>query len=229
MKQILRWQQFPDAATLSRSAADFILAGARKAIAKNGAFHVVLAGGETPRRTYEHLASADADWSKWQVYFSDERCLPADDAGRNDRMARGAWLDHVPIPHTQVHPILAELGPQEAAVRYSEMLKAVPNFDLVLLGLGEDGHTASLFPGNPPGTAPGTPDALAVHNAPKPPAERVTLSARRLSHAGQALFLVSGATKRDAIAAWRDGANIPAAAITPNGEVCIYTDIAAPG
>jgi len=229
VKQVLRWQPFPDAATLSRSAADFILAGARKAISKNRAFHVVLAGGETPRHTYEHLATANADWSKWHVYFGDERCLPVDDAGRNDRMARGAWLDHVPIPHTQVHPIPAELGPQEAAVRYNAVLKAVPDFDLVLLGLGEDGHTASLFPSNPPGTAPDTPDALAVHNAPKPPAERVTLSARRLSRAAQVLFLVSGATKRNAIAAWRGGASVPAAAITPRGEVRIYTDIAARG
>lgn len=130
-------------------------------------------------------------------------------------MAAQAWLDAVPIPALQVHSIPAESGAPRAARMYAETLKAVGDFDLVLLGLGEDGHTASLFPGHEWGTEHGAPDALAVLDAPKPPAQRVSLSAARLSRARKVIFLVAGESKRTAVTAWRAGKDIPARSIQP--------------
>src|SRR5690606_9201955 len=138
---------YPTLDELERHAAEAIRRAAAQAIAARGRFAVVLAGGSTPRGVYARLAAADADWAKWHVYFGDERCRPAGHPERNDRMAREAWLDRVALPRQQIHPIPAELGADEAARRYAATLARLETFDLVLLGLGEDGHTASLFPG----------------------------------------------------------------------------------
>lgn len=179
----------------------------------------MLAGGNTPRGAYQRLRDARADWSAWQIYFGDERCVPRDDAARNSRMAEEAWLDHVAIPALRRHPIPGELGAAAAAQAYGAILRPVAAFDLVLLGLGEDGHTASLFPGHDWGAAPGSPAALAVLDAPKAPRERVSLSAARLSCAREVLFMVRGESKREALAQWRAGAAIPAGAIRPAAGV----------
>ena len=184
----------------------------------------MLAGGNTPRGVYEMLRTADADWSRWHIYFGDERCLPGDDLERNSRMAADTWLDHVAIPSDQVHAIPAERGAREAAPIYSDTLRDVGDFDLVLLGLGEDGHTASLFPGHDWGVAMDSPDALAVFDAPKPPPQRVSLSAARLSRTREVLFLVTGESKRDAVTQWRSGANIPARAIQPQAGVDVLLE-----
>jgi len=169
---------------------------------------------------------ANTDWSAWHIYFTDERCLPPADAARNSRMAGEAWLDHVPIPIIQLHVIPAELGANKAASAYVETLRTIGEFDLVLLGIGEDGHTASLFPGHDWDSSPQSPDALAVFDAPKPPPERVSLSAARLSRTRRAIFLVSGESKRGAITDWRDGKNIPARAVTPAAGVDVLVDAA---
>lgn len=165
------------------------------------------------------LRDSPADWRAWHIYFGDERCAPRDDPARNSRMAGEAWLDHVAVPVLQRHPIPAELGAQAATRAYRASLQSVATFDLVLLGLGEDGHTASLFPGHDWGAAAGSPTALAIFDAPKPPRERVSLSASRLSDARAVLFMASGESKREALAQWRAGAAIPARAITPAGGV----------
>ena len=219
-----RWQVFPDRAALAAHAAELILASARAAIAAHGVFRLVLAGGRTPLAVYARLASAHAEWPHWHWYFGDERCLPAGDAGRNDTAIRHVWLDHIAAPPANIHAIPAELGAQAAARQYAALLAGLGEFDLVLLGLGEDGHTASLFPGRP--LAAGA-DVLAVHDAPKPPSERVTLSAARLSRARQVLFLVTGADKRAAVTAWRAGADIPARAISGNVQVLLDAEAAA--
>jgi 6-phosphogluconolactonase len=125
-----------------------------------------------------------------------------------------------------VHAIPAELGALEAARLYAETLRTVGGFDLVLLGLGEDGHTASLFPGHEWGTASGSPDVLAVFDAPKPPPQRVSLSAARLGRARQVMFLVGGKSKHRAVAEWRTGKNIPARAITPAAGVDVLVESA---
>jgi 6-phosphogluconolactonase len=225
MAQTVRWRVFPDAATLCAHAAEAILESASEAIAARGAFHLVLAGGQTPMNAYARLREASADWTRWHVYFGDERCLPANDPGRNDFNARRVWLDRVRIPPDQVRVIPAELGGETAASRYAETLRIVGDFDLVLLGLGEDGHTASLFPGHPLGEQPGGPDVLAVRAAPKPPAERVSLSAARLGRSRKVLFLVSGASKRRAVLDWREGGDIPARHINPDAGVDVFLDL----
>lgn len=224
LPQQCRWHGYSTTSELERAATQAILHAAQQAISQRGAFHVVLAGGTTPRRIYESLRKADANWAAWHIYFGDERCLPPDHLERNSRMAALAWLDHVAIPAEQMHPLPAELGAEIAASRYVQTVSGIENFDLVLLGLGEDGHTASLFPNHDWGTTPNAPAALAVHNAPKPPPDRVSLSAHRLSAARAIMFLVTGESKRQAVADWRDGSGIPAEAIAPMGGVDVYIE-----
>lgn len=230
--QSCRWHAVADGRALPQVAVAWILEAAAAAIAARGQFHLVLAGGETPRGAYRSLRLAKADWPAWHIYFGDERCLPAADPARNSRLAGEAWLEHVPIPAAQIHVIPAELGARRAAAAYAAHLHAsgeaghLGDFDLVLLGLGEDGHTASLFPGRDAGTAPGTPDVLAVFDAPKPPPERVSLSAARLSRARQVLFLVSGEGKRGALADWQAGRDLPARSIAPPAGVDVLLDAA---
>ncbi len=196
---------------LNTAVAQRIAELAAQAIAARGVFHVALAGGETPRRCYEKLRSLPVDWARVQVYFGDERCLPAADAGRNDRMASRALLEHVAIPPGNIHGIPAELGAREAAARYAAVLENVLPLDLVLLGMGEDGHVASLFPGNPATDVEAV--AVPVFNAPKPPADRVSLGMGTLNTARQRIFLVAGAGKRDALQQVLLGKSLPAARI----------------
>lgn len=220
----VRWLSATDVAELERTACRRIMTAAERAIKQRGEFMIVLAGGNTPRGAYRLLQEQNADWAHWNVYFGDERCLPAHDIERNSKMAADAWLHHVPIPNDHVHPIPAELGATAAALSYAETLRNVGEFDLVLLGLGDDGHTASLFPKHDWGTAPDAPALLAVFNAPKPPSERVSLSASRLSRAREVLFLIAGDSKRDALARWAAGENISARAIRPLAGVDVLVD-----
>ena len=225
----IRWHVTQDASDWLEQALSFVRSAETEALADRGAFHIVLAGGGTPRRLYEALTREPHDWARWQVWFGDERCLPEDHPERNSRMAQEAWLDRVAIPPGNIHTIPAEQGTEAAAQAYSEILEGVASFDLVLMGLGEDGHTASLFPGHDWGEAAAAPAALAVYDAPKPPPERVSLSARRLGEARGVLFLVTGAGKRPALAAWRRGERIPAAAIRPAAGVDVLMDMDAGG
>jgi 6-phosphogluconolactonase len=220
----VRWIGAADATALRRSAYRRIIDAAARAIERRGRFLIVLAGGNTPRGVYELLRAAPTDWSRWHVYFGDERCLAPDNAGRNSRMAAGIWLEHVPIAEDQMHILPAELGAEAAARSYADTVRGVGDFDLVLLGLGEDGHTASLFPGHDWGVAPDASDALAVFDAPQPPPQRVSLSAARLSRAREVLFLVEGVSKRNAVARWRRGEGIPARSIHPHAGVDVLVE-----
>jgi 6-phosphogluconolactonase len=222
--QQLRWHGFADLADLQADALLRIRTAASSAMAARGVFRIVLAGGNTPRAIYQMLRKAITDWSRWQVYFGDERCLPVGDPQRNSRMARDTLLDQVPIPRANIHTIPAEAGPIEGAEQYAQTLRAVGDFDLVLLGLGEDGHTASLFPDHDWGDSNDAADALGVFDAPKPPPERISLSAARLSRARCVLFLVDGEAKREAIGRWRAGERIPASAIAPASGVDVLTE-----
>jgi len=222
--QQCRWHGFPTTSALEEAAAQTIINASQQASRERNAFHLVLAGGTTPRRVYELLRAKIADWSAWHIYFGDERCLPPDHAERNSHMASQVWLAHVGIPAGQIHIIPAELGSEAGAGAYAKILSTVETFDLVILGLGEDGHTASLFPRHEWGTSPAAPPTLAVHNAPKPPPERVSLTARRLSQTRQLMFLVSGTTKRQAVNDWKNGKDIPAAAIVPACGVDVYLE-----
>jgi 6-phosphogluconolactonase len=221
-EQVGRWQEFSEPTALEQAAARFILECAEQAIAERGVFSIVLAGGSTPQGIYRRLCSAKTDWLAWRVWFGDERCLPPEHPERNSRMARVAWLDHVPIPPTHIHIIPAELGPEEGAKRYARELASLGEFDLVLLGLGEDGHTASLFPGGAWEQVASWPDAIPIHDAPKPPPVRVSMSPARLSQASRVLFLVGGDGKGQALNAWRSGAPIPASWICPAAGVDVF-------
>ncbi len=221
-----RWHVYADAAQVAQQAAGRILTGASRAIAEHGVYRIVLAGGRTPEQAYQRLRNADTDWSRWQVYFGDERCLPPRDPGRNSTMAARAWLDHVPIPREQIHPIPAELGAEAAARAYAQLIRRARPFDLVLLGMGEDGHTASLFPGR---TYPEDEDVHAVHDAPKPPPDRVSLSRRALGDAREILILVTGEGKREALRRWRAGEPLPVASIHGPTGVDVLLDRAANG
>jgi len=200
-----------DPEILSAAVALRIAELAAEAIEARGVFHLALAGGETPRRCYEKLRHLAIDWGRVHFYFGDERCLPEGDARRNDSMAREALLDHVTLPQGNIHCIPAELGAIEAAARYARELESAGKLDLVLLGMGEDGHTASLFPDNPANT--GVAAAVPVFNAPKPPAERVSLGMGTLNAARRKLFLVAGAGKREALEQILRGVALPAAQV----------------
>lgn len=225
--QLSQWHVFDSSGELEEAAVAYILAAANAAIVAHGAFHLVLAGGTTPRYVYEALRAERADWRNWHIYFGDERCFSPEHPERNSRMAMVSWLAHVPIPALQIHPIPTELGAEAAAYAYTELLKEVPRFDLVLLGIGEDGHTASLFPMHAWERAVSWPPVLPVHDAPKPPPDRVSLTPDRLGASTAVLFLISGAGKANAVRDWKQGAAIPASRIAGLEQTHIYLDRAA--
>jgi len=216
----MEWQVYADADAVAREACHTIGHTARRAIADRGRFKLVLAGGTTPVAAYRLLAATDQTWDRWEIWFGDERCLPPNDVERNSHAAAEAWLNLVPIPEEQIHPIRAELGPQEAAHRYREKITGALPFDLVLLGMGEDGHTASLFPGRPQDES-GL--VHAVYDAPKPPTQRVSLGLSALRQCGSMLVLITGAGKWKAVSRWRDGTELPIARVTAgiNGSVML--------
>jgi 6-phosphogluconolactonase len=157
--------------------------------------HVALSGGSTPRRAYELAAELEPDWSRAEVWWADERSVPLDDERSNYRLAREALLNRLAVPPRAVHRILGELEPQEAARRYDEELRGV-TLDLVLLGIGADGHTASLFP-NHKALEEEERLALAVERS---DVARVTLTPPPLRAARHIVFLVVGEDKAEAVA-----------------------------
>lgn len=224
-----RWHVAENEADWLARALGFVHVAAAEALGARGEFHLVLAGGGTPGKVYAALAGEAQDWPRWHVWYGDERCLPPEHPERNSRLAEAVWLNRVAIPGTNCHPIPAELGARAGAEAYARTLAGTGRFDLVLLGLGEDGHTASLFPGHDWGEGAGAAAALPVSDAPKPPPERVSLSARRLSDARHVLFMVTGAGKQGAVAAWRRGEALPARAIRPAAGVDVLIDQSAYG
>jgi 6-phosphogluconolactonase len=203
-------------------ARDIAVAAAERVLALGPRF-LALAGGSTPRRLYERLAACDFPWSETEVFFSDERCVPPEHPDSNYRMAYEALLSRVPA---RVHRMPGETC--DAAAYEEELTKVfgpgLPEFDLVLLGLGADGHTASLFPGDP---------ALAVMDrhvvrVQRPDHPRLTLTLPVLSAAKVAMFLVSGESKREPLRRLLAGVDIPAASVRAR-HVVIFADEAAAG
>ena len=193
---------FPDIAAMSRGAAASILSLAHASVASGGRFAFALSGGSTPRQLYSLLAAAPwreaMPWPQVHLFWADERCVPPDHRDSNYGMAHDTFLAQVPLPDGNVHRIRAEAGPDRAAEAYEEELEAffgpaLPSFDLVLLGSGEDGHTASLFPGSMH-VRERKRLALAVSLA-RPGPDRVTLTLPVLNNARQVLFLVAGKKK----------------------------------
>ncbi len=222
---MIRWTVLDDADLVAEACAR-IRRAASASIAERGLFRVVLAGGTTPAAIYRALAKGSEDWSRWHVYLGDERCLPEGDPQRNMAMMRDTLLNATTIPAAQVYAIAAELGPEKGAREYVPIVADALPFDLVLLGMGEDGHTASLFPDLP--RVPGV-DVQAVRGAPKPPSERVSLTAQALANTRELLVIVTGIGKRDALQRWRRGEILPITEVRPDVGVDVLADRAAWG
>jgi len=188
-------QRYSSVADLAQSVADLVVKSAQKAIEERGVFHWALAGGTSPKLCYETLRDAPIDWEKVHVWFGDERALPVGDVERNDFMAEQALLNHVAMPAANIHRIHAELGVEKAANQYTNQLSSISCLDLVLLGMGEDGHTASLFPNNP--ALLSNELAVAVYDSPKSPSYRVSMGYKTLKAAHQRIMMVTGEGKRD--------------------------------
>jgi 6-phosphogluconolactonase len=204
-----RLSTFPDAEAAAVFAAAEIARALREAVGDRGVAHFALAGGNTPRRAYELLAEQLEDWGAVELWYGDERCVGPEDPASNRRLVAESLLAKIDGPAPAEHRIRGELGPDAAAGAYAELLRArvapagadePPALDVALLGLGEDGHTASLFPGHPEVGDRSGALCLAVRNAPKPPPERVTLSVPVLREARACMLLVAGAGKAEALA-----------------------------
>lgn len=230
-----------DPQALARAAARRLVGWADEAIAARGRFLIALAGGQTPRTLYRLLAGDDyrttLEWPRLEFFFSDERDVPPDHPDSNYRMAHETLLDHVPLHRDQVHPMRsATASLRRDAARYSALLRrrapasddGWPQLDVVLLGLGSDGHTASLFPGTCVLHERQLPVA-AVH-VPQQHGWRLTLTPPVLEHARRLLFLVSGANKAEVLAralSPQPQRVLPVQALRPRGEVHWLCDRAA--
>jgi 6-phosphogluconolactonase len=226
----------PDAASLNRCAVDEFCNCVHTAIGESGRFAAALAGGNTPRGVYELLAKEQAGklpWDNIHLFFGDERHVPPDHPDSNYRMVRETLAGKVPIPEANVHRVRAELDAPVAASQYESTLREFfhvppgewPRFDLILLGMGDDGHTASLFPGS---LALNENARLVVANPTTQKGERITLTLPVLNHAANVIFLVSGAGKaqimQDAFAS-ANGTRFPARQVNPeNGRLLWIAD-----
>jgi len=228
-------ERYPDHAALIEAAARLTATEAAGAVQRLGVCRLALSGGDTPRALYEKLAEApwvDAiPWSRTVWFFGDERWVPRDHPHNNSAMVERALLSRVPVPRHQIHPVPTDAAsPSDGARAYEHLLRkefssgAWPGFDLVFMGLGTDGHTASLFPGD---------HALAERTAwvtataaGDPVPDRVTLTIPVFTHARCMAFLVAGAAKADAVAATLDGPRDPhrwpAQAVTPSAGRCVW-------
>lgn len=229
---------FPDVASLCRVASRELRDRIASALAVRPCYSIVLSGGRTPRELYRALATDFRDeipWDRVHFFWGDERYVPADDPRSNYRLAREALLNHVPLPPQNVHPMPTDLpDPEDAADVYAETLRAHfsgpwPRFDLVLLGLGSDGHTASIFPGSR-AVAEKERWVMAVR-APVKPLRRLTLTLPVINRARMVWFLVSGAERASALRSVLVGSpapqRCPAAGVRPiNGGVTWWVDAA---
>ncbi|MFZ5451006.1 MAG: 6-phosphogluconolactonase [Thermodesulfobacteriota bacterium] len=227
---------FADLSSLSRAAAELFARLAAEAVSTRGRFSVALSGGSTPRRTYEILAQPpfreEIPWDRLHVFWGDERCVAPDDPLSNARMVREALLAHVPLPRTQIHPIFCQTSPEAGARDYEVLLRDFfgemrPRLDLVFLGLGDNGHTASLFPGDAALAAKDRWTAAVHHPEAKLP--RITLTAPLINQAAAVVFLVAGGAKAGALGEVLHGPHdprrLPAQLIKPeNGELYWLVD-----
>ncbi len=233
---------FADLDALSDAAVGRIAEIVAESIAQRGVFHIALSGGATPRHLYERLARAPyvftIDWSRVHVYFGDERCVPPDHPDSNFRMANTALLMHVPIPPTQIHRISADLAyVRQCAAAYAAVLASslpvcnnVPQFDLVLLGVGPDGHIASLFPAT--GSALSERRPVTAVYADSMHAWRISITLAVINQARHILLLAAGSNKAEILQrVLRDdspaAAPLPVQRIQPRGELEWYLDQAA--
>lgn len=232
---------YKDAEELARAGAQLFVDGVAEAQRARRRFRVALSGGSTPKRVYQLLAAPEfsnrIDWSRVDLFWGDERYVPADDRESNYRMTAEALLDHVPVPSVNIHPVPTEISPPAAAATaYEEEIRRVfgeptslPEFDLIYLGLGSNGHTASLFPHSP-----------ALHESSRLVIAdfvtevntwRISMSAPLLNHGRRIAFLIEGTQKaqvlHDVLLGPRDPERLPAQLISSQGELLWMVDAAA--
>lgn len=205
---------------------------------ERGVVHLALSGGTTPKRTFERLAAEQVQWEAVEVWFADERCVAPEDAESNYRLARETLIEPAGLPPERVHRMEGELGPEEGARNYAQALgkhvatrdRGLPVLDLVVLGIGPDGHVASLFPGAATLEAGEEELCLGVRDSPKPPPERITLTLGVLRVAARCLLLATGASKAHAVSAMlADPSNhVPASLLRRERLTVIADDAAAP-
>ena len=227
-------QVFETHAALGRAAARDIADCAAEAIAARGRFTIAISGGKLPEQVLPPLIELvpPNQWAHWAVFWVDERMVPHTHADSNFKLVREAFLDHVPIPPENIFPVDTALPTAQAAQNYQKLVETEvgnpPEFDLILLGIGPDGHTASLFPGHPlldekkAVVAP-------IFDSPKPPPERVTLTMPQLNRARHIFFIVTGEHKADTLSRiFSPGANpLPSARVhPPDNPVQWYLDTA---
>lgn len=224
----------PDASALATRLAEWLVA---RIDATRGPFSLNLSGGSTPKRVYELLATENyrrkIDWERIHIFFGDERCVPMDHPDSNYRMAREALISKVAMPEENVHPVRTEDGtPADAAAAYDVTLKsyygkstldiARPLFGVTLLGLGEDGHTASLFPGT---AALDEREKWVVSVVGAKPEPRISMTFPALDSSAAVVFLVAGAPKREILARILAGdASLPASQVKPQGDFYVFCD-----
>jgi len=229
--------RFRDEDELFRGAAELILELSAKAIDKKGSFIIALSGGKTPSSLYNLLAhmpfSKELKWKNIFVFWSDERCVPSDDEQNNSNLARKMLLNHVPIPAENIFPVQVQMSSEKAALQYEQMLKAffkeeLPVFDLILLGMGEDGHTASLFPGGEE-----IPSGILVSAVSKPgdKTKRITFTPEIINNSKHILILVTGNNKAGVLKNVLEGKSknaFPVQLINPkHGKLLWYVDAVA--
>jgi 6-phosphogluconolactonase len=227
-----------DAEAAARTCAERVAAAIDEARAARGAAHVALAGGRTPARTYELLAELVDDWSDVHLWFGDERCVPLDDPDSNDTLVRQALLERLPHDPARARPVVHAVAgagagdPPAAAAGYERELRATvpgspPALDLALLGLGEDGHTASLFPDDP--VLEERERLVVAVRGRKPPPDRVTFTLPVLRAARAIVVLTAGAGKAEAVRAMLAGPSphTPASLLADGGAVELIADLAA--
>jgi len=239
----------PDAETVARRAAAHVERQLQRAREERGIAHLALSGGTTPGRTYELLGADAQDLSGVELWFADERCVGPEDEQSNYRLVAQTLLAGARVPDERVHRMPGELGPDEGAARYAQELAqrvpaqrageargsaagahALPVLDVVLLGIGPDGHVASLFPGSPTLDAGEEAVCLGVSDSPKPPPERITLSLAVLRAARECVLLATGASKADAVAAMlaEPSRHVPASLLRRERLTVLVDDAAAP-
>jgi 6-phosphogluconolactonase len=204
---------FKNAEQVAQAVADRLFRDITSCVERKGKCHVVLPGGTTPARCLELLAEKPLPWKKIHWYPGDERCYPIGHAERNDTMILDKLLLHHEDGIKNFHPIHAELGPEEGAKAYAILLDATGRMDIVVLGMGEDGHTASLFPGNV--ALENQKSAVPVYDAPKPPSERISIGIETLKNAGECIVIATGASKREALIKLEEGETLPVGMVEP--------------
>jgi len=215
-----KWFVYDEFNEASKAAADFLAEHIKASIEHKGVCHVVLPGGNTPIDCLAYLAEKKLSWEQINWYLGDERCYPSGHSARNDVMLDKNLWSH--ISTSNIHRIPAEFGAEQAAKIYREIVNSIEFFDIVFLGMGEDGHTASLFPNNE--ALLDTRSVVPVYNSPKEPAERVSLSIRTIKKAKCRMVLTGGTAKSDVIRRVKKAESLP---INCLGDINWFVDKAA--